>query len=106
LPANNLLHTTQTDKPHPPKKPKPAKQRYAPFGASGADAVFDAGRAAEPGATAPLPGQAGYNQIFEQVFQAYEPRVGRDGVMELVRRGAVEPVRYCCGWLLCCMIVY
>ncbi len=65
-------------------------QDYRAAGA-GADAVW-AGQQVEAGQDAALAGHVGYNQAFEQVFQAHEQRLPREGVMELCARGAVEPV--------------
>ncbi|KAI8471066.1 MAG: P-loop containing nucleoside triphosphate hydrolase protein [Monoraphidium minutum] len=63
-------------------------------GAKGSEAVWDAARSVEPGGDAAELGQVGYNQAFEQVFQAFEQRLPAGGVVELCARGAVEPGKY------------
>ena len=68
--------------------------------AAGADAVWAPGRVAADGAAsgAPAPGGVGYRHAFAQVFEAFEQRLPREGVLELVARGAVQPVRIGEGW--------
>jgi len=55
----------------------------------GVDAIWQPKRVSEdPSAL------VGFNQIFEQVFQAYEQRLPTQGVLELVSRSAVTPGKY------------
>ncbi|KIY93312.1 hypothetical protein MNEG_14650 [Monoraphidium neglectum] len=67
---------------------------YLAAGARGSDAVWDAARSVEPGGDSAAVGRVGYNQAFEQVFQAFEQRLPVEGVRELCARGAVEPGKY------------
>ncbi|CAD7703964.1 unnamed protein product [Ostreobium quekettii] len=47
-----------------------------------------------PARQAPLPSEYGYNQVFEQIFLAYEQKMPPNGVREYLKQGWVQKAQY------------